>query len=257
VFSQQSFLDEARANYVLVTVDFPRDRGLQSEEVRAQNDALKKTFPVSGFPSVYLTDAEGRPYAVMVGFAGGGPQEYLGQIESKRRIKALRDASFGAAAALTGVERARKLDEALAVLPSDMIFPSYQKTVEEIALLDLEDVAGLHSKWWPKLEAHVTARGRREIRATFLARGEQQEWQALVADMEGYLRTYGAFDELAQLAHFGKAVGLLEQGDLAAGLKSLETAQKKKLDSALAGELAAMIAEVLGELNGGGEGPGR
>ena len=59
VFSQQEFKDYAAKNLVLVELDFPRSKTL-TDEVKAQNNALKEKFAIRGFPTVIMLDGEGK-----------------------------------------------------------------------------------------------------------------------------------------------------------------------------------------------------
>ena len=63
VFSTDDFKSAARAHFVLVEIDFPRDPSLLSDEGRAQNERWAKHFDVKGFPTIILADAAGKAYA--------------------------------------------------------------------------------------------------------------------------------------------------------------------------------------------------
>jgi len=76
VFSQQAFKDYAKDNLVMMSADFPNDKSKLSAEVQAQNDKLAKEFGIRGFPTVYLLNADGKPFA-KTGYEPGGPEAYV------------------------------------------------------------------------------------------------------------------------------------------------------------------------------------
>lgn len=75
VFNTREFDDFARANMVLLEVDFPRRKPLPPEHA-ARNEALAAKFAVEGFPTIKLVKANG----VTVGEGGyvqGGPKAFI------------------------------------------------------------------------------------------------------------------------------------------------------------------------------------
>jgi thioredoxin-related protein len=59
VFSKAEFQDYAKANFVLLLVDFPDRKKLSKAQERA-NDALKDKYNVEEYPMVYILDAKGK-----------------------------------------------------------------------------------------------------------------------------------------------------------------------------------------------------
>jgi len=53
VFSKPGFIKWAKENVVLVELDFPRSKAL-SPEIAQQNESLKQTFQVRGFPTIWV-----------------------------------------------------------------------------------------------------------------------------------------------------------------------------------------------------------
>jgi uncharacterized protein YyaL (SSP411 family) len=70
VFTQPSFKDFADKNYILVTVDFPRQTELP-EAVKQQNDALNKQFNIDGFPTLIVLTPDGKELGREVGYNPG------------------------------------------------------------------------------------------------------------------------------------------------------------------------------------------
>ena len=75
VFGLDEFTKEASKHFVLVELDFPK-KSEQSEDTKKANKALAKKYKVSGFPTVLLTDAEGKPFG-RTGYREGGVAPYL------------------------------------------------------------------------------------------------------------------------------------------------------------------------------------
>lgn len=80
VFSQAAFKDYAKANLVLLEVDFPRGK-TQSEAVKKQNAELEQKFQIQGYPTIILVDANGNKIAEG-GYLEGGPQPFIDWIKS-------------------------------------------------------------------------------------------------------------------------------------------------------------------------------
>lgn len=88
VFSKAAFLESAGKQFVFVLIDYPADKSGQSAELQKQNERLAKQFAVQGFPTVFLADAEGKPYA-QTGYREGGAQAYLEHLRDLRNQKPL------------------------------------------------------------------------------------------------------------------------------------------------------------------------
>ena len=75
VFGTEEFAEAATKDFVLVQLDFPR-KTEQSEELKEKNKALAKTYGIRGYPTVVLTDDEGKEFA-RTGYRKGGVDSYL------------------------------------------------------------------------------------------------------------------------------------------------------------------------------------
>ncbi|MBW8017562.1 MAG: thioredoxin family protein [Planctomycetes bacterium] len=84
VFSHKEFIDEASKDFVFVMVDFPKKK--LAPELKAQNDRLGKKYGIRGYPTIYLTDSKGEPYA-QTGYRKGGPEKYLVHLAELREKK--------------------------------------------------------------------------------------------------------------------------------------------------------------------------
>ncbi len=152
VFSKPEFKSAAPKHFVLVELDFPKRKVLDAK-LRKQNQALKRTFAVSGYPTVYLTDADGRPYA-RTGYRPNGVKEYLEHLDQQRAKRVARDELFARARKVKGLEGARLLDQALTLVKQSMTggrragkLVGYEPIFEEIIAFDKDDKGGLRSKY--------------------------------------------------------------------------------------------------------------
>lgn len=75
VFSQPAFLQYASENLVLLMLDFPSQKP-QSDDLKAQNQALAEQFDIKGYPTIILADAEGNEIA-RTGYQRGGAEKYV------------------------------------------------------------------------------------------------------------------------------------------------------------------------------------
>lgn len=155
VFQYQPFYDYTNENFVLVKLDFPRAPGAISEEQMAHNEAVKDYYGsvTDGFPTILLTDADGRAYA-RTGFEFGGPDAYAKHLADLKEVHTERDAAFTAAAELEGVEKAKKLEEGLLTMAPPLFFPNYESVIDEIIELDADNAAGLSEKYTEQRTSH-------------------------------------------------------------------------------------------------------
>lgn len=142
VFSKDDFKAYAEKNLVLVEIDFPRDKSKLSDETKAQNNKLKEVFAIRGYPTIILTDNQGRPYA-KTGYKRGGPEAYIAHLEELKAVRVERDEHLTAAKEAQGIEKAKHLHAAMQVVGDDMAVQHYKATVEEIVELDADNAAGL------------------------------------------------------------------------------------------------------------------
>src|SRR6185369_16163584 len=79
VFDLDPFKAAAPKKFVLVELDYPRQKELPAE-LKAQNEKLQQEYKIQGFPTIYVMDAEGKPVA-KTGYQAGGPEKYLEHLD--------------------------------------------------------------------------------------------------------------------------------------------------------------------------------
>lgn len=158
VFSKDEFKAYADNNLVLVELDFPRDKSKLSDETKAQNAKLKEQFGIRGYPSIYLTDSEGLPYA-KTGYKRGGPVAYVEHLEELKQVRIERDEHMAAASKAEGIDKAKLLHAAMQAVGDDLATQHYAETVDLIKSLDANNEAGL-KKHYDDIQ---TAKAQRQI----------------------------------------------------------------------------------------------
>ena len=141
VFSHAEFKEYAAENLVLVELDYPRAVP-QSDDLKAQNAKLKEQYQIRGYPTIFLTDAQGRPYA-QTGYQAGGPEAYVEHLKELKQVRVNRDEHFAAAENAQGVEKARHLHEGLQAMGDELALTHYKPTIRLIMELDANNEAGL------------------------------------------------------------------------------------------------------------------
>ena len=147
VLSKEVFKTEAPKNFILLKLDNPRDKSKQSVEEQAQYRKLSAQYKITGVPTIILADDQGRPYHRQVGYSGDPAAKYVADLTQKSTILAKRNEFLAKADQAEGVERAKLLDQAIALIDSDLAIATYGDTVREIIKLDADGSAGLKAKY--------------------------------------------------------------------------------------------------------------
>ena len=137
-----------------VGLDFPHKTQL-AEEQKKYNDDQQKRFGVQGFPTVFVLDSQGRPYA-RTGYQQGGPDGYLKHIEGFASRKAELDKLLKATKEGSEADRAKALDEALVKLTEWKVDGAYLELKELGVELDPKNAAGKRAKYAKELATAYT-----------------------------------------------------------------------------------------------------
>lgn len=222
VFSHEPFKEGVKDKFVLVELDFPRDKEKAgvSEETAKQNEELGKKYAIKGYPTILLCDASGKPFA-STGYQAGGPEKYVESLDTLRKAKATRDESLAAAAKLEGVAKAKALVAALDAMKLDdaMVGNFYGDVVEQIKSSDPKDETGFakaatarENKEKFQQELQQALQGRDMDKALTLldgaiqdGSGEKEELQQMMMLRASILAQQGKFDEALKGADEAKA----------------------------------------------------
>jgi tetratricopeptide (TPR) repeat protein len=146
ILSQPVFADGVRDKFTLLKFDFPQEKELPADLVK-QNQEWADKFGVEAFPTLILVDKELRPFAI-TGFRDEPPAEFVEQLVAMQTSRVTRDEFLSKAAAATGLERAKLLDQALSAMKSSIVETWYQDVLDQIDVLDPNDETGLREKYF-------------------------------------------------------------------------------------------------------------
>lgn len=143
VFVHDAFKQGVKDKFVLVELDFPRNKEKISAEILEKNKALAKKYAVQGYPTILLADAQGRPFA-QTGYRRGGPESYVKHIDELTAIKIKRNEAMASAATAEGVDKAKALVDALTAMSLNevQVETFYGEVIEQIKASDPNDVSG-------------------------------------------------------------------------------------------------------------------
>jgi thioredoxin-related protein len=246
VFSQDAFSAGAPKNFVLVKLDYPH-KTEQSAELKEQNKKLAEQYPIEGYPTILLMDAEGMVYGA-TGYQEGGPDKYLEMLADMKKKGGEFQGAMAKAASLKGVDRAKALDAALGMLEEGVVNGHHLACMQEIVKLDADGKAGLKSKYDTKVQDIAEAR---EIGK---ASGELREFLGpLMEDGKGK-EAIAKLDEVIkapkskahhQLALFFKGMITMDvDGDPKAAVAALEASKKIMPNSPVGQQIDQILPEL-------------
>jgi thioredoxin-related protein len=245
VFDMPSFRTKAPQAFVLVEVDFPRAKQ-QSDTLRKQNRRLQQTFAVDGYPTIYLADADGRPYA-RTGYDEVGPEIYLGRlVELREKIRKKRDAAFQQAGEAEGAERARHLAAGLRALQPGIPLDRYLPVIDEILRLDPEDKQGLKTHYSQVKKRIALAAAMRVLSRQLDAMAARKQWPEVVAAVEKFRKDKSPSGNILQQLLWIQAMAHFEQDQKEQAVAKFEEVQKLDPESDL-GKQAAKAIQVIGK----------
>ncbi len=233
VFSQKLFQDKAPEEFILVELDFPQKTKIDDKLI-AQNRNLAKAFAVSGYPSIILADADGVEFA-RTGYKAGGAQAYLDHLQGfvKNYQQAL--VFKQEAEKLQGIAKAKKLDQAIALLVSNGSKRDYDDLSDEIIALDKDGKAGLRPKY--ELPKQITL-----IESQLK---QDKDFDKAVAALDKLAPQAASVPSLQQRIYLFQAGILIKgKGDKTKGLERLQMAQKAAPDTPTGQQLVAFIARM-------------
>ena len=236
VFTQDKFAQETQKDFILVNLDFPRKKELE-KSVKEQNQQMQKTYGIRGFPTVILTDASGKPYA-KTGYQQGGVDVYLTQLHNFHNNNAKKDALLAKADQAAGLERAKLLDQALAIMMENHLLGNRNKLMEEIVTLDPDNKAGLKEKY---ILQHKVAPIEKALQKT-------GNFDQALADIDKLIKEETKLKPKDQqrLYLFKASICLKGKRDKEAGISNLEQAAKAAPNTKIAKQIPDIIANIRG-----------
>lgn len=234
VFSQEPF-KSVKDDFVLVELDFPRDKSKLTPETIKQNEQWRDKLGVRGYPSIFLCTADGEPYA-KTGYQAGGAEKYVAHLTELREAKAKLDKVLAGLNDVQGEAKARMIDEALTAAEAGLILKNQDELIQEVIKLDPENKLGLGNKYQVK-----AAEG--EIDELAGARKFKE-----AADLiDSMIKKYDVQGEQAQDLYFKKVICLYRVQDKEGAMAALDAAIAAAPESARVEELKQIKQQLSGQ----------
>ncbi len=140
ILSLPEFTGEISKSFVLVKLEFAK-KGQKTDKMAAQNKFLKDAYRVRGFPTVILTDATGRPYAIN-GFQPVSAKAYAEMIAKMFHEKQKKYDFLATAGDLSGPEKASTLVKGIPKLPGNLAARFFRSEMDAVITADPENTTG-------------------------------------------------------------------------------------------------------------------
>lgn len=202
VFTNQEFIDAALKDFVLVRLDFPRKRNIQSDALRQTNEKAAAYYEIRRYPKVVLADSDGRPYATIAWEPGHTSEGFLKILAEKQGARLSRDNALAAAEKVEGVAKVPHLAKALEGQSPNQILRYYREEFNEIVALDPKDAGGLgHVVYYEKTV---------EMRKRLDALAKENKWEEAMTELDKFAETEAKTKEQKQKVRFWKLQGMLQ-----------------------------------------------
>ncbi|HEX7262087.1 MAG TPA: thioredoxin fold domain-containing protein [Luteolibacter sp.] len=238
ILSQDAFKAGVKDKFVLMELDYPKDKSKLSEDTIKQNEELAKKYQIKGFPTILLCDAEGKPFAA-TGYQPGGPEAYVKHLDTLRAKKTVRDESFASAAKSEGVAKAKALVAALGAmgLEDSMIQSFYGDVSEQIKAADPKDETGFAKAAAAKARM---ARFQKELGAL----GQKQDHDGALLLVDKTLKEEGFGTEETQQLIMTRAMILAHQQKHDEAIKAVDEAKAVAPDSEISARIDGFKARL-------------
>lgn len=213
ILSQPAFMDAVSSHFVLLKLEYPKDNQLPREEA-AQKALLKDAYRVKGFPTVVMTDADGRPFGLN-GYQPVTPEVYAAQIASIYAVHALSLAALKEAESLNGVAKSKRLIQGIPDLPGNLAARYYRKEMEMIMAGDPDDTLAVAARY-SRLIADV------EYSRLMQELSRESKWGEMVSLTDRYILENKLEGEVLQKALLNKAGVQQRQENMAGAIATLE-----------------------------------
>lgn len=250
VLDTDVFKTRAPEKFVLLKLDNPNDKSKQTPAEIAQYRKLAEEFKVSGVPTIILADDAGRPFAKNVGFGGQEPAAYMENLEGQLANRGKRDELLAQAAKAQGEDRAKLLDQAIAVVDAELAVSRYSEEVAEITKLDGENKAGLKAKYEGVAKAAEVRKAIGGIRRLGMT-------AEALTKLDELITTLKPEGEALQEVLVGKGLITAQLGDKAAGKAILEQALAAAPESRMARSLSQYLAQQFKDTDAGKDSPAK
>lgn len=233
VFQHDPFKEGVKDKFVLVELDYPKDKSKLSEETQKQNAELQTKYAIQGFPTILLADATGAPFA-RTGYQKGGPESYVKHLDELLSVRTKRDEAFATAEKAEGVDKAKALVAALKEmnLEDAVVSSFYGNVVDDIKKADPEDETGFVKA--------IEEKGRfAAFEAELNGFAQKKDHDGALAFVDKTLKEGGFEGEQKQQVALIRGMIHVQQGAFDEALKAFDEAQAIAPDSEMAGQIDA------------------
>lgn len=191
ILGQPAFIEAVSGEFTLLKLEFPKDNRLPREEA-LQKALLRDAYRVRGFPTVVLTDADGRPFGLN-GYQPVSAEEYAEQLLDIVKGHGENLAAAKAAASLSGKEKAEGLRLAIPDVPEALIARFYRPEMEAVLAADPDDTLKLAAPFRKRI---AEADFEQEIQAL----GREGKWAEAIARTDRHIAELGLEGRVLQAA---------------------------------------------------------
>ena len=197
-------------SFIPVELDYPRKKQ-QDAQTKTSLGTYKKSYGITGFPTLVFADAQGRPVHTVVGYAN--PAQVMQ--DTKKAAEALntqQSLTNKLAEKLTDQQRRDTLVQLLKTVPQSSIRTFYKPALAELEKLDPKDASGILAKLHRDDLLHAQ---KLEWADTFRKKNihilaDQNPDEAL-SIMDSYLKKNGLLPEVKQAVLMQKVYLLMQQ----------------------------------------------
>ena len=236
VLDSEVFKTKAPEKFILLKIDNPRDKSKQTPAEIAQYTKLAGEFKIQGVPTIILADAKGRPYSKTVGFGGQKADEYVDKLVSNQDSRTKRDETFAKAEKATGGDKAKLLDEAIAVVDAELAVAQYRDVVDEIVKLDAANEGGLKAKYEGIITTAEIRGALQEIVKNFTTEGPEASIKKMDELIENKKLTGASLQEVLVMK-----AQIYFRTDKAKAKETFEAAAKAAPESPIARQITAFV----------------
>lgn len=246
ILGQPAFIEAVSGEFTLLKLEFPKDNRLPREEA-LQKALLRDAYRVRGFPTVVLTDAEGRPFGLN-GYQPVSAEEYAGQLLEIAKAHEENLAVAQAAESLSGEEKAEGLRRAIPDVPDALIARFYRAEMESVLAADPADSLKLAT---PFRKLIAEADFEQEIQAL----GREGKWAEAIARTDRHIEELGLEGRVLQAALIYRAGFERRAGQAETSAATLRKVVAMDPESEPGVEAARLLEEGGGESDGAAPAP--
>lgn len=204
ILNQPAFMETAGTRFVMVKLDFPPEKAL-GKPVPQELMLLRDAYRVKGFPTLVMTDPEGRPFGIN-GYQPIAAAAYAKVVEDTSKAQEIAVANRKRAEGESGLDKARTLVMSIPQLPGSMAARYYRPELEAVISADPGDTLG-HTKTYQRFIADA------DYSAAMQKLGENVEWQKMVELTDAYIKDGQLEGAVLQKALLNKAGVQRRQGN--------------------------------------------